>query len=111
MISKVIIGISSIAIVFIIFYCLKDNSESSSIEIMASNLQIKSQEYKHWSISKLSNSLSNMKSNQLAFLDENSMKGTYIELRKGESFKRKAVTDDIYYLYSGSCSENLSNAN
>ena len=108
--NKLIIIISVLGLVSIAIYLSKDNSKSIK-ELVAINVPNESPKYKHWLISKLSDSLLNLKSNELTFMNENSMKGIYIELKKGESFKRKAETDDIYYLYSGSCSVHLSNEN
>lgn len=99
--------VSTVLLVLTIFF-LQANSESRSIENDSEDLREEKEEYKHWSISELSDSLSSSHSNQLVFMGENSMIGTYLELKKGESFNRAAVTDDIYYLYSGSCAATIS---
>lgn len=107
---NVIIGMNLIAMLLIVFYFSNHSSTYQTKEIIKSKTVLtESQKYKQWSISKLSESLANLKLNQLNFMDEKSMKGTYIELKKGESLKRKAETDDIYYLYSGSSSAKYSN--
>ncbi len=108
MVYKIIASLSSITILFIAFYFLGASSAATTKEKLLINSQKGNPDYEHWSISKLSDSLSQLKVNQLIFMEENSMKGTYLELNKGETLNRKAVTDEIYYLHSGACSVTLS---
>jgi len=107
--NKLIFGISGI-IILVLTFCLTIKDLSFSVEELSSDgYQHKGSAYKAWEISELSDTLATKKLNQIDFMNENSMKGTYIELEKGDSFKRKAKSDNIYYLYSGVCTAKVKN--
>ncbi len=66
-----------------------------------------SKEHAHWNLADLSDSLVSLQKSELVFMDEKSMMGTFVEVKKGEPFRRKATKDDLYYFHSGTCSAKI----
>lgn len=57
---------------------------------------------KLWEISDLSDTLVNVTGNQFTFLDESSMKATYVEVALGQELDLGQITfDNTYYAYAG----------
>jgi len=98
-----------IAILFISFYSLKSNTICNTTERNSNNSLIQNEPHRHWRIAELSDSLAHLNEKELMFMQEKSMQGTYIELKKESSFHRKAINDDLYYLYSGACMVSIDN--
>lgn len=103
-----IIGIAILAILFISICSLKANSESTTGSNSNYSLN-NSQSDKHWTIAELSDSVAKLSTNELIFMREKSMQGTYIELNNETSLNRKAINDELYYLHKGSSIVNLDN--
>lgn len=106
--NRLILVIGIVVLGGIRLYYSKDNSKLWSKAFTTVKAQNESKSYQQWSISELSKSLANSKENQINFMDKNSMKGTYLEIDKGKSHKSTALTDEVYYLYSGTCKVQLS---
>lgn len=111
MINKLIACLSTIVLLSVGIYLLQANTAPYIPELCANKLPIDSAQHQYWVIAKLSDSLANLNAEELIFMKENSMKGTYLELNKGSSFKRKAMNDDLYYLHKGSCTVQFDNRN
>lgn len=109
MLSKLITRISTMALLFVGIYLLQANTEYCILKPYANKPQVDSTQHLYWTIDELSDSLANLSAKELVFIKESSMEGAYVELNKGSSFKRKAMNDDLYYLYTGSCTVQLGN--
>lgn len=83
---------------------LPTEAYASPVESVTEEGKQSNKEHVHWSISDLSDSLAKLEKSELVFMDENSMQGIYVEVKKGQLFQRKATKDDLYYLHSGTCS-------
>lgn len=103
-----IIGVAMLVILFISICSLKANSENT-IASNSNNILNNRKSGKHWTIAELSDSVAKLNTNELIFMREKSMQGTYIELNNEVSFNRKAINDELYYLHKGSCIVNLDN--
>ena len=108
MLNKLIIYFG-IAIMWTGLSFVQKNNFFCFSEIGVKKDSVTSAEHRHWTIQNLSDSLANLNTNELRFMNENSMQGTYIEIGAGTSFERLTENDDLYYLYAGYCNVRLDN--
>lgn len=102
--NKSIVGFAVAYTILMTISFLPTGAFASPAESVPEEGKQSNKEHAHWNISNLSDSLARLEKSEWIFMDENSMVGTYVEVKKGQLFQRKAVKDDLYYLHSGTCS-------